>query len=57
MFVSTGFGGGGFAFSPVAGKIMSDLVVDGETSLDISPYSVARLAGSGDFETEAQDPV
>ena len=57
MFVNMGFGGGGFAFSPVAGKIMSDLVVDGETSLDISPYSANKLAGIGDFETEARDPV
>ncbi len=57
FFVNMGFGGGGFAFSPIAGKIVSELIVDGGTQFDISAYSAKRVAGIGEFETMAREPV
>ena len=50
FYVNTGFGGVGFAWSPVAGKIMSDLVVSGESSLDVSDLKLERVAGIMEFD-------
>ena len=57
FYVNMGFGGGGFAFSPVAGKIVSELIVDGRSRFDISAFSLSRMPGISDFETMAMEPV
>jgi glycine/D-amino acid oxidase-like deaminating enzyme len=42
--LATGFSGHGFAMGPVAGRLMSELIVDGKTSLDISAFRFSRFA-------------
>ena len=42
--LATGFSGHGFAMGPVAGRLVSELIVDGKTSLDLSGFRVSRFA-------------
>jgi glycine/D-amino acid oxidase-like deaminating enzyme len=42
--LATGFSGHGFAMGPIAGRLISELVVDGKTSLDISSFRLSRFA-------------
>ena len=42
--LATGFSGHGFAMGPVAGRLVSELIVDGKTSLDISGSRFSRFA-------------
>jgi glycine/D-amino acid oxidase-like deaminating enzyme len=42
--LATGFSGHGFAMGPVAGRLVSELIVDGKTSLDISALRFSRFA-------------
>jgi len=42
--LATGFSGHGFAMGPIAGRLISELVVDGKTSLDISGFRFSRFA-------------
>jgi len=37
-----GFSGHGFKYSSVIGEILSQLVIDGNTSHDISKFSISR---------------
>jgi len=41
---ATGFSGHGFAMGPVTGRLISELIVDGKTSLDIAPFRFSRFA-------------
>jgi len=42
--LATGFSGHGFAMGPIAGRLVSELVVDGKPSLDIAAFRFARFA-------------
>ncbi len=57
FYVNVGFGGGGFAFSPVAGKMVSELIVDGQSRFDASAFSLSRMPVISDFDTMAMEPV
>ena len=41
---ATGFSGHGFAMGPIAGRLVSELIVDGKPSLDISGFRFSRFA-------------
>ena len=41
--VAAGFSGHGFKFSSVVGRILSELVIDGKSELDISPFRIGRF--------------
>ena len=41
---ATGFSGHGFAMGPVTGLLVSKLILDGRTSLDILPFRYSRFA-------------
>lgn len=42
--LATGFSGHGFAMGPVAGRLVSELIADGKTSIDISALRFSRFA-------------
>ncbi len=44
LFVASGFSGHGFMHSPVTGRIMSELILKGETNFDISEFSASRFS-------------
>jgi len=44
LVLATGFSGHGFAMGPVAGRLVSELILDGKPSLDISPFRFSRFA-------------
>ncbi len=44
LVLATGFSGHGFAMGPIAGRLVSELIVDGKTSLDISGFRLSRFA-------------
>jgi sarcosine oxidase subunit beta len=43
FYMATGHSGDGICLAPITGKLVSELVLDGETSLDISPFSLYRF--------------
>lgn len=43
FYLATGHAGDGICLAPITGKLMSELVLDGETSLDIEPFSLYRF--------------
>jgi glycine/D-amino acid oxidase-like deaminating enzyme len=42
--LATGFSGHGFAMGPIAGRLVSELIVDGKPSLDLSGFRFSRFA-------------
>jgi glycine/D-amino acid oxidase-like deaminating enzyme len=44
LVVATGFSGHGFAMGPIAGRLVSELIVDGKTSLDVGGLRFSRFA-------------
>jgi glycine/D-amino acid oxidase-like deaminating enzyme len=44
LVLATGFSGHGFAMGPVAGRLVSELIVDGKASLDLAPFRFSRFA-------------
>jgi sarcosine oxidase subunit beta len=46
MLCAVGFCGHGFQHSPVAGRVIAEIILDGEASLDISDLSFARFHNS-----------
>jgi sarcosine oxidase subunit beta len=43
FYMATGHSGDGICLAPITGRLMSELVLDGETSMDISPFSLYRF--------------
>ena len=43
FYMVTGHAGDGICLAPITGKLMSELILDGETSLDIEPFSLYRF--------------
>ena len=44
LVLATGFSGHGFAMGPIAGRLVSELIVDGKSSLDLSGFRFSRFA-------------
>jgi sarcosine oxidase subunit beta len=42
--LATGFSGHGFCLGPIAGKLLSELIVDGEPSLSLHAFRLARFS-------------
>lgn len=49
LFLATGFSGHGFALGPVVGRLLSELVLDGRSSLDIHPFRATRFVEGEDL--------
>jgi glycine/D-amino acid oxidase-like deaminating enzyme len=43
FYMATGHSGDGVCLAPITGKLISELVLDGETSMDIEPFSLYRF--------------
>ena len=43
--LATGFSGHGFCLGPIVGKLLSELVVDGESSMSLDALNLSRFAG------------
>jgi glycine/D-amino acid oxidase-like deaminating enzyme len=43
LYVGCGFHSGGFAYNPVAGELLAEMVVDGKPSIDLSSFSPNRF--------------
>ena len=50
LYLGTNFCSGGFGYHPVAGLLLSEYIVDGQTQIDVSIFSPDRFK---DFDTEA----
>lgn len=44
VLVACGFSGHGFKFTPVVGEVLADLVADGSTAYDLSPFDPLRFS-------------
>jgi sarcosine oxidase, subunit beta len=44
--LASGFSGHGFCLGPIAGKLLSEMIVDGAPSLSLDEFRLARFAGS-----------
>jgi len=44
FLLATGFSGHGFAMGPIAGRLVSELILDGKPSLDITGFRFSRFA-------------
>jgi glycine/D-amino acid oxidase-like deaminating enzyme len=44
-FASTGLSGHGYMYGPGACRATAELVVDGQTAIDLEPYRPERLSG------------
>jgi glycine/D-amino acid oxidase-like deaminating enzyme len=42
--LATGWSGHGFAMGPIAGRLVSELIADGKTALDIGGFRFTRFA-------------
>jgi sarcosine oxidase, subunit beta len=43
FYITTGFSGHGFCLGPVIGKLISDLIIEGKSSLDLSAFRYSRF--------------
>jgi len=49
VYAACGFSGHGFMQSPAVGRALAEEIVDGRSSLDLSPYRLERFAGEIEF--------
>ena len=49
VYAACGFSGHGFMQSPAAGRALAEQIVNGESSLDLSPYAVERFDAGATF--------
>jgi sarcosine oxidase subunit beta len=47
LYLSAGYNGGGFSWGPVAGKALAQLITEGQTGFDLSPFDPNRFARDG----------
>jgi sarcosine oxidase, subunit beta len=52
LYAACGFSGHGFMQSPAVGRAVAEELVRGESSLDLTPYRLARFAGGTTFPEE-----
>ncbi len=43
LYIATAFHSGGFAYNPAVGSLLADMIVDGESPIDISAFSPDRF--------------
>ena len=51
--LANGFSGHGFMHAPAVGQLITEWIVDGKPSLDLSPLRLERFAGRAGSEVEA----
>lgn len=44
FYLANGFSGHGFMHAPAVGELLAELIVDGRTSIDLSPFSLERFS-------------
>ena len=44
LLLATGFSGHGFCLGPIAGKLMSECIVDGAPSMSLDDFRLSRFA-------------
>jgi sarcosine oxidase subunit beta len=49
VYAACGFSGHGFMQSPAVGRALAEQILDGASSLDLSPYRLDRFAGGPEF--------
>jgi sarcosine oxidase subunit beta len=49
VYAACGFSGHGFMQSPAVGRLLAELIVDGVSNLDMSPYALERFEGDAAF--------
>jgi sarcosine oxidase subunit beta len=52
VYAACGFSGHGFMQSPAVGRALAELILRGESSLDLSPYALARFDAGAVFPEE-----
>ncbi len=52
LFTCAGFSGHGFMHAPAAGEVVAQLVLDGQSAIDVSELGMARFASAGQHGTE-----
>jgi sarcosine oxidase subunit beta len=49
VYAACGFSGHGFMQSPAVGRALAELILEGESSLDLRPYALERFAAGAAF--------
>jgi glycine/D-amino acid oxidase-like deaminating enzyme len=49
VYAACGFSGHGFMQSPAVGRAVAEELLEGESSLDLSPYRLERFASGVEF--------
>jgi glycine/D-amino acid oxidase-like deaminating enzyme len=49
LVLATGFSGHGFGMGPIVGRLVSELILDGEPSLDLSAFRFGRFSDGSEL--------